>query len=394
MSKINNPKLNEKDIFEKGDYEIVDSRLDQYKHVEKPLRINTQALLDELNAGESSIIIELFEIDTSRFSGEIIRLHNGETVNGQIVFNSKIYKPYPFEVSDFEVKGDGTMTRPKIQLANGDGFISRVIREKNDFIGLKITRIRTFLKYIDAENFVDNINPFGSPDHTARFPDDSFFINQKIEETKEAVTFELVSSLDLDEANLPTRIMYSHYCPWAYRGKGCSYGSVELKKAGHWQALNPKDSLYKTYTQNGFPVADENDKNIINDFGFSVQGNASWQSKDEDKGIPFIYSGQYDTTGIYSSGDWIKINNLDPQDEAQDLVFVANPTGIMATHYPNSTTEITFNNVSGKDPRFDKQNWIQDSCTKTLEGCKMRYKHNRKGLRYGGFPGIDQYKYQ
>ncbi len=64
----------------------------------------------------------------------------------------------------------------------------------------------------------------------------------------------------------------------------------------------------------------------------------------------------------------------------------------MATHFEG--TALTFFNVSGKDPRFDKQNWIQDSCSKTITACKMRYRFNKNGLRYGGFPGIDKYKYQ
>jgi len=386
MPKINNPDLNEKDLFAKGDYNIVDQRIDQYKHLEKPIRINTEALLDELHAGESSIIIELFEIDTSRFSGEIIRLHNGVTIQGDIVFNSKTYKAYPFEVSDFEVKGDGTMTRPKVSLANVDGFISQTIRDKNDFVGLRVNRIRTFLRYLDAENFADNINPFGSPDSTARFPDDSFIVNQKLEETKEVVSFELVSALDLEEANIPTRIMYSHHCPWAYRGEGCNYGSLTLKNSMNWKSKKKglEANRYLKYSQNGFPIADENDKNIIDDYGFSAAGNASWQSKDEEKGIPFIYSGFYDSTGIYSSGDWVKLNNLDPLDEVEDLVFVAKPSGIMAKQYPETTTNIDFYNVSGKDPRFDKENWIQDQCSKTIEGCKMRFKDNTRGLRYGG----------
>ena len=402
-SKINNPDLENKDLFEKGDYEIVDSRIEQYVHLEKPIRINTQALLDELNAGESSIIVELFEIDTSRYSGEIIRLHNGKTVQGDIVFNSKTYKAYPFEVADFEIKGDGSLPRPKITMANIDGFVSQMIQGKNDFVGLKVTRIRTFLKYLDAENFVDNINPFGSPDYTARFPDDSFIINQKQEESKNYVAFELVSALDLDEANVPTRIMYSHHCPWTYRGIGCAYGSISLAKQGMWAVRQGKaasDTLYRNYCQAGNPIADENDKNIINDYGFSSTGNASWQTRHAEHNpyrentTPFIYSGYYDSTGIYSSGDWVKISNLDPTEETQECVFVANPTGFMAKQYPGSSTAIDFYNVSGKDPRFDKQNWIQDQCSKTIEGCKMRFKYNTKGLRYGGFPGIDKYKYQ
>ena len=78
-------------------------------------------------------------------------------------------------------------------LGNVDGFISSIINGKDDFVGLKVKRIRTFLKYIDSINFIDNINPFGSPDASARFPDEKYFINQKTGEDKNVVQFELTS---------------------------------------------------------------------------------------------------------------------------------------------------------------------------------------------------------
>lgn len=366
------------------DYDIVPEHSKHFEHLEKPIRLNTRKLLDELNSFESSIIIELFEVDTSKYSGEILRFHNGKTVQGDLVFNSKTYKSYPFSVDDFEIKSDGSLPRPKITFANIDGYISRMIRGLDDFVGLKVKRIRTFLKYIDEQNFVDNINPFGDPDPSAKFPDDNFIINQKIQEDKEVVGFELVSALDLEEATVPTRVMYSNYCTWTYRGIGCNYG--KLANLSHTFS----DSSSKQ--ANGLPVADEFDKTFdSDDYGFSADGNAIWQ---ENKATAFMYSGYYDSTGIYSSGDWVKIANIDPKDQNHELFFVAKPTGIMATHYPETTTAITFHNVSGKDPRFDKQNWVQDQCSKTISGCACRFQQSKNGLPFGGFPGIDKYQYR
>jgi lambda family phage minor tail protein L len=363
------------------DYDIVPVSSEHYDHLEKPIKINTQAFLDELSKAESSIIIELFEIDTRRYSGEILRFHNGKTIQGDIVFNSKTYKSFPFEVSEFEIKGDGSLPRPKLTFANIDGYVSQLIQGKDDFVGLSIKRTRTFLKYIDSKNFVDNINPFGKPDSTARFPDDEFVINQKVQEDKNLVTFELVSVLDLEEARVPTRIMYSHYCPWTYRGIGCSYGNKQI---------DFKFSEPNCAQARGLPVADEYDKAFAYDYKFSSDGNASWQNSSS----AYIYSGYYDSTGIYSSGDWVKIANLDQKDINYELIYMAKPTGFMAKEYPETSTSIPFYNVSGKDPRFDKENWVQDQCSKTLSGCAIRFQKSENGLPFGGFPGIDKYKYK
>ena len=71
------------------DYDIVPEHSKQFAHLEKPIRINTQALLDQLSDSEPSIMVELFEIDTARYSGETLYFHNGKTIQGDLVFSSK-----------------------------------------------------------------------------------------------------------------------------------------------------------------------------------------------------------------------------------------------------------------------------------------------------------------
>jgi phage-related protein len=57
--------------------------------------------------------------------------------------------------------------------------------------------------------------------------------------------------------------------------------------------------------------------------------------------------------------------------------------GVAFSHY----------NVSGSDPRSDKQNWAQDQCSKTISGCALRFKTCGGGLPFGGFPGTDKFGY-
>ena len=150
-----------------------ETQSNQYSHLDNFQEIDTVKFNQEIQSLEGSVIIELFEIDTSvKYGGQIYRFHAGKVITGDIVFNDKIYQPYSLEVEDFEIRGDGGLPRPKMVFANTDGFVSNIINGKDDFVGLKVKRIRRFLKYLDEANFVDNINPYGTSDETVKFPDE------------------------------------------------------------------------------------------------------------------------------------------------------------------------------------------------------------------------------
>ena len=356
------------------------SQSNQYDNRESFQQVDTRKLIEEISSLEGSAIIELFELDTAKYGGQIYRFHAGKVVQGDIIFGGKIYAPYPLEVEDFEIKGDGTLPRPKMTLANVDGFVSEIISGKDDFVGLAIKRIRTFLKYLDEDNFIDNTNPFGSPDETAKFPDEKYFINKKITEDKHSVQFELASELELDTIKLPARTVYANYCPWIYRGNGCNYGNKGVFPSNVWR--NPRGDA-----AHGLPIADSNNNTFMGGtYDFSVDGNAPWQDK---LTTPFAESGFYDATGVYVSGDYVTINSTE-SDEIK-LYFVAKPTGIMIPEVDSTT--IDYYNVSGIDPRHDSSNWVQDQCSKNLSGCLLRFAETVNGLPYGGFPGTERFPY-
>ena len=81
----------------------------------------------------------------------------------------------------------GELPRPKVSITNVQGLFSGLIRMYDDLIGAKLTRKRTFARYLDAVNF-KNGNPTADPN--VQFPDD---------------------------------IWYQNYCQWKYRGGECGY---------------------------------------------------------------------------------------------------------------------------------------------------------------------------
>ena len=365
----------------------------QYENQGDFQKINTKKLSAELYSLEGSAIIELFEIDTKKYGGQIYRFHGGKAILGDIVFGGNPYVAYPLEVEGFEIRGDGSLPRPKLTLGNVDGFVSNIINGKDDFIGLPVKRIRVFLKYLDSANFIDNINPFGSPDETAKFPDEKYFINQKLSENKNTIQFEITSELELEQVKLPARTVYANFCPWIYRGKGCNYGNADIY---------PRETAwyYAGRASLGFPAADSNNNEFTDARGYNfaaITANGDWAvAAPWQKGrllyqSPLAYSGFYDATGIYTSGDIATINSAESDDVV--LYFVAKPTGIMATKVGDPTYDIDYYNVSGKDPRYDSVNWVQDQCSKNLSGCLIRFAVCSKGLPYGGFPGTERFSY-
>ena len=74
----------------------------------------------------------------------------------------------------------------------------------NDLNGSTFTRIITLAKFLDNENFLSGTNPYGTPG-SDEFPREIYFIDRKITENRELVSFELVSEMDLINLRLPRR---------------------------------------------------------------------------------------------------------------------------------------------------------------------------------------------
>ena len=178
----------------------------------------------EIHKLEPSAIIELFVLDASNSGAGIFYFHAGtNNVGGNIVWQGQTYVKFPIEFSGFEISGQGQLPRPKLKTANILGSISTMLISFNDLVGAKITRKRTFKKYLDEINFSGG-NP--SADPTAHFLDDIFFIDRKSSENKIFVEFELCSTMDLAGVQLPKRQIIQNVCPWIYRSSECSYAGT------------------------------------------------------------------------------------------------------------------------------------------------------------------------
>ena len=333
----------------------------------------------------------------------ILRFHNNIKIfNSYVVWQGKTYYPAPIQAEGFESTSKGVLPRPTLSIASQSqtgsdqlALLKHEIRKLGDIINAKVTRRRTFAKYIDRVNFLgqsakstrsSGTLPQGyEPDPYAELPKDIYFIERKATENKNVLTYELSSILDLEGIKIPKRVIVSDKCVWQYRGIGCWYqdagkdkvdgeNMVPLLNKAELNYLDPPAGAIitnNTIPNNGLPkkappVATENDEKINALLPANVTINESSDNSKWSESTPYE-AGQY----VYLLKDKIK------------YYFVAKaavPVGIIP---PNT------------------EYWVADECSKSLTGCRMRWGLNgsfKNGnnsnnckikagdLPFGGFP--------
>ena len=197
-------------------------------------------------------LIELFQLELNvpqHGVAETYYFHAGTNANGSgdLVWAGQPYMALPIEVEGFEYSGQGTLPRPRMRISNIMGTITALILTLPEGLeGAKFTRIRTLSRFIDSDNFpagVDYLltedsfalmyedstfiyqevaNPFGTPDPTAEFPREIYFVDRKSAENRDVVEFELASAFDMAGIRAPKRQCITR-CQWVYRSTECSY---------------------------------------------------------------------------------------------------------------------------------------------------------------------------
>ena len=385
-----------------GSYDIVDK---------EQAKKSIKSLMHELTNLTPSSLMTLFEIDFTNVvqsinsslvkdSNEIglfpnfeqgkeniLRFHNNIKVfNSYIIWQGKTFFPAPIIAEGFEITSRGVLPSPTLSLTSQTeegiealSIIRRVIRKYGDIVGAKVTRIRTFAKFLDKNNFSDISSPDSQrgiyasnfpeeyePDPYAELPRDVFFVERKASEDKTSITYELSSSLDVEGVKLPRRVVTASKCGFTYRGCGCFYegdGNSAQSLADHVYKKCGIRRTDLTLPEDAPPVATINDQNIKDMIGVSE----------------LVFKGRYSSKAFYESGDYIYMEK-----NGVRYYFVAK-VDIPATE----NTE-----YSPPNPDF----WIADLCSKTLQGCRKRWgaqgsviigesEDFKKGeLQFGGFP--------
>jgi lambda family phage minor tail protein L len=372
-------------------------------------RSSIKSLAFELNNLTPSAIITLFEIDLTRVldaksipdlsEGKVqsgfnqatpdntLRFHNNIKVfNSTVIWQGNTYIPAPIQATGFENSSRGTLPTPILSISSQSetgtdqlALLRYEILKLGDIIGAKVTRRRTFAKYLDWDNFqvataesrLAELPDGYEPDPNAELPRDIYFIERKTAENKNTIQYQLSSILDLEGIKVPRRTIISDKCNWNYRGPGCWYQHRE-------GAEDPIPILEKADLRTGDinlptdapPVANDKDERIAGLLDTDQRivnsaGIGEWKPK-----APYVKNNY-----VYIIKDKIK------------YYFVAKTSVPTNTPPPNSAY------------------WIADECSKTLNGCRLRWgtggsvsqgscsigpvgnaAGTQGGLPFGGFP--------
>ena len=431
---------------------------------------STVKITTELMSANPSALITLWELDLSDLlmsnvlelrdrnvivadEFKVFRFHNNiNLTTSKITWKGKTYIPAPILADGFETSAKGTMPKPKLTLYASEEAIAELSILKThinlgELIGAKITRIRTFAKYLDEENFIafgttvakggtiaaqrkdEDYLPDGfDPDVNAEFPRDVYYIDRKSAETKQVIEFELSSAIDIENIKLPYRRVVQGTCQWQYRGEGCMYeygGSNELIAIdpNSWVSL-ATDYGASVYNHIPYWMRNEVVAQLKLQYGFEDEetGASTMSNRSDD------VHGQLGTSKLPIVAPPIANSN-------DEIIFtIRNEAGFVLQaglveslpetqpvewtekeEYPVST--IVFLKKNGISYYFvAKQDvprntippndiyWIQDECSKTLRGCSLRWARpflttlgmghligDKVGnLPFGGFPAVNK----
>ena len=153
-------------------------------------------------------VVELFDFElnvTEHSVSTTYRFCNSlNEKNTNIVWQENTYTAIPIKAEGFEWSGKGTLPRPTITVGNLMSTISTILALlPNGLEGAKVTRHRTLGKFLDASNFMTGTNT--DADTTAHWPVEIYYVDRKVVENRDVVTYELCSAFDLAGVRLPKR---------------------------------------------------------------------------------------------------------------------------------------------------------------------------------------------
>jgi lambda family phage minor tail protein L len=175
-------------------------------------------------------LVAFYQLDMTSVGSTILYFHTG--LNGllsSVIWQGISYAPVPMQIEGFEITSKGTLPRPTVRISNISGLIGAYCRTYNDLVGAKLTRKRTFARYLDAVNFPDGINPNADPN--VEFAEDVFFVDRKSNENRQMVEFELAAAFDVQGVRLPRRQFIQNVCSWGYRSAECGFTGGAVAKA-------------------------------------------------------------------------------------------------------------------------------------------------------------------
>jgi len=202
--------------------------------------------LQKLDPG--SELVQLFEIEYAKnnyvyvmsgLDSDLTAVQMRDYTNNATI---RTYTAIPIKAEGFETKNDGAQPKPTLSIANATTAFSGAIgtTDYESLVGLKIIRRLTLKKYLYGES--------GDASPPIEYPRQVWYVDRIKSRNKVQITLELASPFDLSGIQLPGRSIVANRCPFMYQG--ASDHLPEYKKAQSgctWNIDGKKKIQYSSY---------------------------------------------------------------------------------------------------------------------------------------------------
>lgn len=175
---------------------------------------------------EQDADIVMFHIDLSTVGQGSLYFTPGEIGAPPAVFGGITYVSYPVKAEGFKWDGQGTPPTPTLTVTGLDPSFVSLVRGAGDLVGIPVTRLRTFAKFLD-----DGSNP----DPSAQFYAEQYRIERKTRQTPTSIAFALSVEIAQRGLMIPARQIIQRTCTHTYRtwnGSSFVYSRVTCPYAG------------------------------------------------------------------------------------------------------------------------------------------------------------------
>jgi lambda family phage minor tail protein L len=347
------------------------------------------------------------------------------------------YVAIPIELTGLEYAADGAQNRPTLTVANiikgasptSAGLDTTLQKEvfikdyltNEYFIGKKLTRRRTFVEYLVAEDAVPlNVPP-------SELPKATYVVDRIASENSVVVTFELASPLDVEGIKVPNRTVVGKYCSWRYQGRyqTPSRGGCAMRTKSVIDVASDVSGEALAH----FTFFDAFDRPCVLESTLAAAAIEEFAGGTYSKDDIVTYSGNYyrsntdtnNATPAPLSALWQILVSYTDYNPAATYSYTALPHYNVVRHTLNGLSMLWFPKrpvpLAEAPPTVQLTNslyWKRiDVCGKTVNSCKVRFQyipidHTSTGagvlsipsastdttekLPFGGFPGTAKFR--
>jgi len=152
---------------------------------------------DLQNLNQTSGFLELYSLDTTALGGTVYNFTNNISAGGtSIQFGATTYAALPIMTDGWDFTQAGQTPKPTLTVSNVQKTLLAAVVSLGDIVGAKITRIRTYEKYLVGGS---------SPDPTKYLGPDVYVVEQKTAHNKNIIQWQMTSIIDRMGMKIPRR---------------------------------------------------------------------------------------------------------------------------------------------------------------------------------------------